>query len=127
MLPKLSQKALDEIAKMEKYDTRFGGAHAVRFLFDLEKYPITKELIFDYLKCNSVFELVHTEHSPNGDLKYWSFAIKKSKTLEDLRIKIYDSVDLMLYKIIRATNKDKIIIIGEIHGWWEKGEQHGKA
>lgn len=122
MFPKLSQKAIDEIAKIAKYDTRFAGAHAVRFLFDLKKYPITVELLFNWLRENENLTYV-------GDLdtlqEFWFKAISKNIPVSFRYDGFTYPIDSMLYDLRVYCNfmqVDMIQVIGEIHGWWEKGE-----
>lgn len=122
MFPKLSQKAIDEIAKIAKYDTRFAGAHAVRFLFDLKKYPITVELLFNWLRENENLTYV-------GDLdtlqEFWFKAISKNIPVSFRYDGFTYPIDSMLYDLRVYCNfmqVDIIQVIGEIHGWWEKGE-----
>ena len=120
MLPKLSQKAIDEIAKIAKYDTRFAGAHAVRFLFDLEKYPITKDMIFKYLRNGGFRDMCPNNKTPSTK-ENWSFDMGNGCVYG--HADSWMDIDSILNEISSYEPKDKIIIIGEIHGWWEKGEE----
>ncbi len=116
MFPKLSQKAIDEIAKIEKYDTRFAGAHAVRSLFDPEKYPITKDMLFGYLKGHPNYM---DNYSNGSTVKDWAFM---SINRQGYNVGCGMTIKEIITLIALTTQKSDIIIIGEIHGWWEKGE-----
>lgn len=112
MFPKLSQKAIDEIAKIEKYDTRFAGAHAVRSLFDLEKYPITRDMLFGYL-LDTDFDMLSGSNAKDFEAQYETYH-------EHIIITDCTPIPIAINDISCALQVDQIIIIGEIHGWWEK-------
>lgn len=108
MFPKLSQKAWSEIRSLGYYanttDERKLGVEAFMSLFDLEKYPITKDMICAYIKSDGQRRLL-LDFLANILWAFDNGGIKDCLTT----IGFYG-------------RKDRIIIIGEIHGWWEKGE-----
>ncbi len=123
MFPKLSQKAWVEICKNLNVHPDTGIMTGYYFqpvdvfmsLFDPEKYPITKDMIFEYLlKADFEDRLPNGLHSTKENWEFWN---RDADTVGcHMLIK-----DMLYWMSIR--HKDQIIIIGEIHGWWEKGEQ----
>lgn len=114
MFPELSQKALDEINTASEafglfaFGEDYGivtnpqkAVNAFRSLFDLEKYPITQQQIIDY--WDSVYPEEQKGNYPDS-WKQWTIAHQ-----------------IAMITTWRA-KKNEIIIIGEIHGWWEKGD-----
>lgn len=89
------------------------AVEAYNSLFDLEKYPITKDMIFEFFSNKpDIYQRTHGTFRSNC----WEFrAFGRIYCAED---EVGDNIRW----IARDLNKDKIIIIGEIHGWWEKGE-----
>lgn len=122
MFPKLSQKAWDEIFSDPINHDGYYSVNAFMSLFDLEKYPITVELLFNWLRENENLTYV-------GDLdtlqEFWFKAISKNIPVSFRYDGFTYPIDSMLYDLRVYCNfmqVDMIQVIGEIHGWWEKGE-----
>lgn len=113
MFPKLSEKAYAEIDKIAWDNTAEHGVDAFMSLFNLEKYPITKDMLFEYF-------------SNRKDIYQVSLNTFRSKCWEFIAFgRLYcaeDEVSDNIRWIAKDLGIDQIIIIGEIHGWWEKGE-----
>lgn len=134
MFPKLSQKAWDEIRRITpKYDFPVNYFDSVMLtdipdvinaytsLFDLEKYPITKDMVFEYLKDHPDYEDVlkgteSIESTPE------CFIFREKGFYSRFDPAHFYSVEYNLRQIGYYASNSDIIIIGEIHGWWEKGE-----
>jgi hypothetical protein len=116
MFPELSKKAWTEIFS----DCPGYGAYyfyeAFRSLFDLEKYPITYEMLFKYLKDHPQYM---DNYSNGSTVKDWAFM---SINRQGYNVGCGMTVKEIITLIALTIQKDQIIIIGEIHGWWEKGE-----
>lgn len=127
MFPKLSKKAWTEIHSFGCYadttDERKLAVNAFMSLFDLEKYPITVELLFNWLIENKNLTYV-------GDLDtvhdFWFKAISKNIPVSFRYDGFTYPIDSILYDLRVYCNfmqVDMIQVIGEIHGWWEKGDK----
>lgn len=126
MFPKLSQKAWREINDrlLDLPETLFHISVPIRLyndLFDLEKYPITVELLFNWLRENENLTYM-------GDLNtvqdFWFKAISKNIPVSFRYDGFTYPINSMLYDLRVYCNfmqVDMIQVIGEIHGWWEKG------
>lgn len=115
MFPKLSEKAWDEIRSDGYYadtiDERKLAVNAFMSLFDLEKYPITKDMVFEYLlKADFEDRMPYGLHSTKKSWEFWN----KDTDMVGCGMPIKDILYWMSIKY-----KDQLIIIGEIHGWWE--------
>lgn len=124
MFPKLSQKAWDEIRRITpKYDfpvDYFDSIlltdipdviNAYTSLFDLEKYPITWEQLVEFADANGIHtydKCIIIRLNDSDDDYYFSES--------------QDGTSATIEYVSKFLDKDKIIVIGEMHGWWEKGE-----
>lgn len=125
MFPKLSQKALDQMRK--HYNTTpIGKTSACDFeiidaynaLFDLEKHPITHDMLFEYLRDEGFRDRCPNKKVPSTK-ENWSFDMGNGCVYG--HADSWMDINSILNEISSYEPKDKIIIIGEIHGWWEKG------
>ena len=127
MFPKLSQKAWDVIRQITpKYDfsvNYFDSTmltdipdviNAFMSLFDLEKYPITENMVFEFLKKHPDYaDNYFNKESTVDDWKFY-VPMRFGHTVTSNML-----IEEMLYQICEGLKTDKIIIIGAIHGWWE--------
>lgn len=125
IIPTLSEKAKDELkiiaySKKQSLNVSLSmndGIEAFQDLFDLDKYPITLEMLFGYLiKSDFFFDNI----VKGSTIEYFEFGSNTHVAI----IKSNFTIKLALEIIIQATGKDEIIIIGDIHGWWEKPQTH---
>lgn len=129
MFPKLSQKAWDKIQYRVKYECDYDDIDGVMLdtmnsfmsLFDLEKYPISLEMIFHYLKNHPDYEdalkgTKSIESTPE------CFIFREKGFYSRFDPAHFYSVEYNLRQIGYYAGNSDMIIIGEIHGWWEKGE-----
>lgn len=127
MFPDLSKKALDEINTASEafglfaFGEDYGivtnpqkAVNAFRSLFDLEKYPITKDMLFGYL-LDTDFDMLSGSNAKDFEAQYETYH-------EHIIITDCTPIPVAIDDISCALQKDKSIIIGEIHGWWEKGK-----
>lgn len=127
MFPKLSQKAWTEIGQMNWRCILNGNDNGMNFheaveafmsLFDLEKYPITWDMMFEYCKTIKIDRIetckgcVMFFYYHEGECCCKSFYEKS------------DMVEMLNFLVgwFNSVKVNRIILIGEIHGWWEKGE-----
>ena len=134
MFPKLSQKGQEEIRKsidlhpiegLSAYEF-LAPVEAFMSLFDLEKYPITKDMIFEYLRDVLRLPDERQEKLSGSSIStpdYYVFDLSYGAINHNL-IDHTGSVIDQIRDIALSQDKDKIVIIGEIHGWWEKGDQN---
>lgn len=125
MFPKLSEKAWREINDrlLDLPQTLFHISVPIQLynnLFDLEKYPITKDMIFEYLRNGGFRDMCPNNKTPSTK-ENWSFDMGNGCVYG--HADSWMDIDSILNEISSYEPKDKIIIIGEIHGWWEKGEE----
>lgn len=126
MFPKLSEKAWDEIG-LQSWGDYDGDVYAFMSLFDLEKYPIAPEDLlsfvehypgmkrnFDYAVGHGI-EYIYITENHFGGAVYFNCYMGDISKLEN-------SVESIIKRIARVIDRNEILIIGEIHGWWEKGE-----
>ena len=97
--------------------------NAYNSLFDLEKYPITKHMIFEYLRDDLKLPderqaKLSGSNESTPDYYVFDLSFNKYPDLIDHTVSVMDQIT----QIATMRDTDKIIIIGEIHGWWEKGE-----
>lgn len=122
-LPKLSEKAKREIfiriiqSRTDFYPLSEAFYEAFRDLFDLEKYPITNEMMFEYIKkLDGWFDL-----QPNSDSKNFCFVSDRDEYVE---IDNFMTIRDMVYEISRFILKRDIDIVGDIHGWWKQPQTY---
>ena len=129
LIPALSEKARIEIAHMQT--DRFnplGSFEAFQDLFDLEKYPITNDMIVSYLENHpkarggryskpfqDAYSFCH-ESYPLVDYDPLCCVISNA----DLEMGILEQ--LLIIK--EWFDIDLFILIGDIHGWWEKPQTY---
>lgn len=124
-LPKLSEKAKHEIFKIiqsrtDIYQLSEAFYEAFRDLFDLEKYPITWEMFFEYCKKiksdrvriypDSVSFIYYEE----GE-RYCEFFNKDSSI---------EVIINFLNAWFNSYKANRMIIFGDIHGWWEQPQTY---
>lgn len=106
MFPKLSEKAWDVLPVIYSVSKGITGHDINQIvvgnfmdLFDLKKYPITFE-------------------------RYCEFFLQQQEDGKDMEFEfdVTNSINELIAKMSEHTGKDEIIIIGEIHGWWAKGD-----
>lgn len=127
LIPALSEKAKQEIERLEnEYFDEIGENpsfsitfEAFQDLFDLEKYPITWEQLFEYISkvkkdtivIKSNKEVEFHVHFPNG----------VSCLAEVSNV---DNISDLIYVLSFCIRKRDIDIIGDIHGWWEEPQTY---
>lgn len=144
LIPALSEKAkhklLDSLPRIAKEDLDentfrcgFMFFEAFQDLFDLEKYPITWEQLFDFCEnhpCMSVndfyahgTEFIYRKDGDDGYLKIGSIHFNYYPPYTPKRLFEGTVLDT-LKRIARVAELDLFIIIGEIHDWWEKPQTY---
>lgn len=128
MFPKLSQKAWDEMHKHYNI-TPLGKTSACDFeiidayndLFDLEKYSITNDMLFDYIinqHRHFYIDLLLEVKSKSTPMNFSFGGTRKRDQSVCSWYRVVDNIRTLAFN----HHSNEIIIIGEIHGWWEKGE-----
>lgn len=129
LIPALSDKAKQEL-KVIAYNKKQSlsvqlsmndGIEAFQDLFDLDKYPITWEMLLDYINTHHkdsdylrVKEDYFTIYDHHDDGEPYSQDYTERNT----------TMDIMLYLIAMTLGIRDIDIIGDIHGWWEKPQTY---
>lgn len=123
LIPALSNKAKEEISKkidwFDKPDL-VQYEHAFQDLFDLEKHPMTWEQLFEYIKKLKSYRLeINKDHAiitfyEDGD-SYKKYLTERNDINESLHCLV------ALFASIKVTH---MILIGDIHGWWEKPQTY---
>lgn len=130
-LPKLSKKAINEIAKLAlesdiSWNRDFSFEYTINFIyniFDLKQYPVTFEMLVEYcnksVKNNYMIRSLNLITVENDNKIILKDSMKTSMELQK-------SIDpkFIISCISRILNVDKIIIIGDIHGWWEQSQTY---
>jgi hypothetical protein len=125
LIPALSDKAKQELKviaynKKQSLNVQLSmndGIEAFQDLFDLEKYPITWEMLFEYSKKA---RLIIRQRENERD-----FIIPRAeKDGGDVPIWQHDGIRKAIHLISIHKWIDRIIIIGDIHGWWEKPQTY---
>lgn len=137
LIPALSEKARLEIRKkvyendedIEFELTPRDCERAFQDLFDLEKYPITWEQLFDFcenhpcMNKNQFYahgtEFIYRKDGADGFLIIGSIHFNYYPPYAPKKLFEGTIIDT-LNRIAKVTEMDLIIIIGDIHGWWEK-------
>lgn len=131
LIPALSEKAKEEIERNVPYELRaLDSIEAFQDLFDLEKHPITWEQLFDFCEnhpCMSVndfyahgTEFLYRKNGDDGFLKLGSIHFNYYFDRKMIEGTIMDTIK----RIATVTGMDIFIIIGDIHGWWEKPQTY---
>lgn len=134
LIPALSEKAKLEIVRSCLHPRDWGYSDEVEIyfdkaincisqafqdLFDLEKYPITFEQILNEFKNRSEWNLIKVDKE-----KYkYGFDPKpdfRKRLLENTTQSIHEA---FMY-LATYSNINQIILIGDIHGWWEKPQTY---
>lgn len=136
LIPALSDKAKLEILKGCVSERNLGytdeidinvergmecSIQAFQDLFDLKKYPITWEMLLEYvsnrhsdleyLRVNGDYFTIYDHHS---DGEPYSQYYKRYNT----------TISTMLWIIADKIGISEMRIIGDIHGWWEKPQTY---
>ena len=123
MFPELSEKAWGKICHSSWADA-VDGANNFMALFDRKEYPVTREMLFDFLSNGNRF---HDER-----LRRWGeastpdiFSFKDDITKKFIAYyKDVDDINYVIDKMCREVLQcDIILFIGHIHGWFEKGDK----
>lgn len=128
MFPKLSERAWDQIRRISFYDPTVDERKLpvgdFMALFDRKEYPVTREMLFDFLSNGNRF---HDER-----LRRWGeastpdiFSFKDDITKKFIAYyKDVDDINYVIDKMCREVLQcDIILFIGHIHGWFEKGDK----
>ena len=129
LIPELSLKAQLEIGKhclpgtpLGYWDETSVNAEtffekvlkAERNLFNLKKYPITKEMLYEYIS-----KLGFTPDAENKPKRWWFWSYESKRRLElNSKMEVTDLIDSLAF-ILGVRDID---VIAEIHGWWKTDE-----
>lgn len=117
----LSDKAWEEIDRIRWDDAADHGVDAFRELFNMKRYPVTKEMIFNYLKDHKdFFDTNHWDTVPARRSTVDEFYFKHRHTNIKVRGWGEDTVNYVFDRLCDAVKQDEIIVFGELHGWWKK-------
>lgn len=137
MFPKLSEKAVKEINSDSEAFGLFVFGEDYRIvtnpqkainsfmsLFDRKKYPVTREMLFDFLRKGNRFHddrLRKEKKVSTSDI----FSFKDDITKKVVACyKDVDDINYVIDKMCREVLQcDIILFIGHIHGWFEKGDK----
>ena len=129
LIPALSEKAKQEITKNINYHPILGTSstpvwdiiEAFQDLCDLEKYPITWEELFEYLE-NIDGDIVL------GDQEITLYTFEHQDCSEYKAVGVTYTSSCNIIELLRHLSitlvMDVFIIIGDIHGWWEKPQTY---
>lgn len=121
LIPALSEKAKHEIERNVFVELKtFDSIEAFQDLFDLEKYPITWEQLFGYIKNIKSDRLeINKDHAIitfyEGGESYKKYLTERNDINESIHCLV------ALFASIKVTH---MIVIGDIHGWWEKPQTY---
>lgn len=120
LIPALSEKARIEIAHIQtdRYNP-LGSFEAFQDLFDLEKYPITPEIMVEYFNKQPLVIQEKSLKGSNIDENIFYIA-STGVCVNPYKDKFYYILGCLLYVL----DYRDIDIIGDIHGWWEKPQTY---
>lgn len=127
LIPALSEKARIEIGKKnwqyyldnEKEMSFPVAIEAFQDLFDLEKYPITPEIMVEYFNKQPLVIQEKSLKGSNIDENIFYIA-STGVCVNPYKDKFYYILGCLLYVL----DYRDIDIIGDIHGWWEKPQTY---
>jgi len=126
-LPKFSQKAKKELQRLRLADKRLHGLGSgitntldlLPDLFDLEKYPITFDMFFEYINKRSEYNIYSTVER-EFVLEFAPEPKFREITVKDDPGSIIKALDF----VCGYSNISHIDMIAEIHGWWEQPQTY---
>ncbi len=129
LLPPLSDKAWEEIDRIRWDDAADHGVDAFMELFNLKRYPITTKNLFRWLKDNPKFEdhkATYSSASTEDSFNFHPRDCNKMSFLHDPEGQCYEDISDILYDLreyCKWFDVDLVVVFGEIHGWFEKGDK----
>lgn len=129
LIPALSEKAKEEIERNVPYELRaLDSIEAFQDLFDLEKHPITWEQLFEFCTTQNK-HYVDTKCFDDGSKYIRAFIYfppdnEGYSECDYQHLGIENTASEILVALSKSLGIDVIIIIGDIHGWWEKPQTY---